>query len=73
MKPALPDDPKARALALMKLLWPWLCEHDISNDDAILLYTTMVCGILAETKDAEMAKWVKERVDAIAGSIAVAN
>lgn len=52
-----------RAMRMLDLLLPFLREHGVDDDDAILGCAALICGKLYGSRDQEIAEWVKKRVD----------
>lgn len=57
------SDAQRRAMKLLDLLLPFLREHGVDDDDAILGCAALICGKLYLSRDLEVAEWVKGRVD----------
>lgn len=57
------SDAQRRAMKLLDLLLPFLRQHGVEDDDAVIGCAALICGKLYLSRDLELAEWVKSRID----------
>lgn len=57
------SEAQRRAMKLLDLLLPFLRQHGVDDDDAIIGCTAFICGKLYLNRDLGVAEWVEKRVD----------
>lgn len=59
------SDAQRRAMKLLDLLLPFLRQHGVEDDDAVIGCAALICGKLYLSRNLEIAEWVQDRVDQI--------